>query len=108
MAYAADPNLASGVELEGVFCELCHKIGDVILDPYTALPYPNMPGVLSLRLYRPTEGQQLFFGTFDDVTRRVSYLPLEAEGLGCSGYFDGGGAPHAARAGVRSNAPLQR
>jgi len=84
MAYAADPALASGIELEGVFCEFCHKIGDVILDPATGLPYPNMPGVLSMRLYRPEEGQQLFFGTFDDVTRRVSYLPLLEESAFCA------------------------
>jgi hypothetical protein len=84
MAYGVDPNLVPGVEAEGVFCEFCHKMGDVRLNPSTGLPYPNMPGVLSLRLYRPEEGQQLFFGTFDDVTRRVSYLPLEEESAFCA------------------------
>jgi hypothetical protein len=83
-AYAADPNLATGIEAEGVFCEFCHKIGDVTLDPVTGLPYPNMPGVLSLRLYRPEDGQQLFFGQFDDVTRRVSRLPLVEESAFCA------------------------
>jgi len=83
-AYSVDPNQVSGIEAEGVFCEFCHKIGDVILDPATGLPYPNRPGVLSLRLYRPEEGQQLFFGNFDDVTRRVSYLPLEEESHFCA------------------------
>jgi hypothetical protein len=43
-----------------------------------------MPGVLSMRLYRPEEGEQLFFGNFDDVTRRVSYLPLEEESAFCA------------------------
>lgn len=83
-AYAVDPNQVSGIATEGVFCEFCHKIGDVTLDPVTGVPYPNMPGVLSLRLYRPEEGQQLFFGPFDDVTRRVSYLPLEEESGFCA------------------------
>ena len=83
-AYAADPNQLSGIEAEGVFCEFCHKIGDVTLDPATGLPYPNMPGVLSMRLYRSEEGQVLFFGTFDDVTRRVSRLPLEEESAFCA------------------------
>ncbi len=83
-AYAADPNQLSGIQVEGVFCEFCHKIGDVTLDPATGLPYPNMPGVLSLRLHRPDEGQQLFFGQFDDVTRRVSYLPLIEESAYCA------------------------
>jgi hypothetical protein len=84
MAYAADPNQLSGIEAEGVFCEFCHKIGAVTLDPATGLPYPNMPGVLSMRLYRSEEGQVLFFGTFDDVTRRVSRLPLEEESAFCA------------------------
>jgi hypothetical protein len=83
-AYAADPNQAAGIETEGVFCEFCHKIGDVTLNPATGLPYPNRPGVLSLRLHRPEEGQQLFFGSFDDVTRRVSYLPLEEYSAFCA------------------------
>ena len=84
LAYAADPNLATGVETEGVFCEFCHKIGDVTLNPFTGLPYPNMPGVLSMRLYRPGPEQQLFFGNFDDVTRRVSYLPLIEQSAYCA------------------------
>lgn len=84
MAYAADPTKATGIALEGIFCEFCHKIGDVLLDPSTGLPYPNMPGVLSMRLYRPEADQQLFFGTFDDVTRRVSYLPLLEESAFCA------------------------
>jgi hypothetical protein len=83
-AYAADPNHLSGIETEGVFCEFCHKIGDVTLDPATSLPYPNMPGVLSMRLYRSEGEQVLFFGTFDDVTRRVSRLPLEEESAFCA------------------------
>jgi hypothetical protein len=84
MAYAGDPNAAQGVDLEGVFCEFCHKIGDVLLDPETGLPYPNMPGTLSLRLYRPFEDQQLFFANFDDVARRVSYSPLYEESQYCA------------------------
>jgi hypothetical protein len=83
-AYAADPNQAAGIELEGVFCEFCHKVGAVTLEPSSGLPYPNMPGVLSIRLFRPYEGQQLFFGNFDDVTRRVSYLPLYEQSAYCA------------------------
>jgi hypothetical protein len=83
-AYVADPNQVSGIETEGVFCEFCHKIGDVTLDPETGLPYPNRPGVLSMRLYRSEGEDVLFFGTFDDVTRRVSYLPLEEESAFCA------------------------
>ena len=83
---AADMNELQGVEQEGVFCEFCHKAGDVYLNPATGLPYPNAPGVLSMRLYRPTTGgaEQLFFGPFDDVTRRVSYLELEKKSQFCA------------------------
>lgn len=84
MEYSADPNFAEGIELEGIFCEFCHKIGDVTLDPQTELPYPNMPGVMSMQLFRPQEDQQLFFGNFDDVNRRVSYLPLIEESAYCA------------------------
>ncbi len=83
-AYQVDPNQATGIELEGVFCEFCHKIGDVVLNPETGLPYDNRPGVLSLQLHRPRGEDQIFFGNFDDVTRRVSKLPLESESAFCA------------------------
>jgi hypothetical protein len=83
---AADMNDLQGVEAEGVSCEFCHKVGAVYLNPATGLPYNNTPGVLSMRLYRPsTSGEeQLFFGPFDDVTRRVTYLPLEKKSQFCA------------------------
>lgn len=83
-AYAVHADKISGIATEGVFCELCHKVGDVTLDPGTVLPYDNMPGVLSMRLHRPEKGQELFFGPFDDVTRRVSYLPLQKQSAFCA------------------------
>ncbi|HIC90101.1 MAG TPA: hypothetical protein EYP04_11965 [Anaerolineae bacterium] len=79
-----DPTDLTGVAADGVGCDFCHKIGDVFLNPATGLPYPDRPGISSVRLYRPDKGQQLFFGTFDDVTRRVSYLPLEEESAYCA------------------------
>jgi hypothetical protein len=84
LVYAADPNHAKDIELEGTFCEFCHKIGAVILNPDTQLPNRNMPGILSMRLFRPEGEDQLFFGNFDDVTRRVSYLPLMEESAYCA------------------------
>lgn len=82
----ADMNELEGVELEGIFCEFCHKVGDVYLDPMTGLPYDNAPGIVSMRLYRSDSGagEMLFFGTLDDVTRRVSYLPLEKTSQFCA------------------------
>ncbi len=75
-----------GDAAEGINCDFCHKIGDVILDPKTKLPYPDMPGILSLRLYRPMDdSQQVFFGTLVDVSRPDSYLPLLSQSEYCAG-----------------------
>lgn len=94
-----DPNAQ-----DGIGCDFCHKIGDVYINPKTGMPDPDRPGILSMRLYRPEEGQQLFFGTFDDVTRRVSYLPLEEESTFCAschyGVFSGVVAPGEMAGGV--------
>jgi hypothetical protein len=81
---SADMNEVSGVDLEGSFCEFCHKIGEVYLDPVTGLPYDDRPGVLSTRLYRSPPGHVLWFGPFDDVARRVTYLELEKQSQLCA------------------------
>ena len=89
-AYGTDPNLVTGADTFGVHCDFCHKIADVTLDPATGLPYPNMPGVLSLDLRRPfpddPERYQLFFGTFDDdnVPEEDTYLPLIEQSQFCA------------------------
>lgn len=84
--FLADMNTLTGVDAEGIHCEFCHKIGEVALDPGTGLPYDNAPGVLSMRLYRqpPDPNEVLFYGPFDDVTRRVSYLALEKKSQFCA------------------------
>jgi len=78
------PTDLEGDAADGIGCDFCHKIGEVFLNPETQLPIASKPGISSMRLYRPEEGQQLFFGTFDDVTRRVTYLPLEQESAFCA------------------------
>lgn len=70
---------------DGIGCDFCHKIGDVFLDEETRLPLPDMLGILSYRLYRPPEGEQVFFGTLVDVPRRDTYLPLLSESEYCAG-----------------------
>ena len=82
--FTTDMNSLSAIGGEGVFCEYCHKVGNVYLNPTNGLPYNNTPGVLSSRLYRPFPGEQLFFGSLDDVNRRVSYLPLEQKSQFCA------------------------
>lgn len=81
-----DVNTIAGIELDGVFCEFCHKVGEIALDPNRLLPDPARPGALSMRLYRPEpeSNEQIFFGNLDDVNRRVSYLPLMSESAFCA------------------------
>ncbi|NOZ26732.1 MAG: hypothetical protein GXP39_01585 [Chloroflexi bacterium] len=80
-----DPTGLTGVAAEGITCDFCHKIGDVILDPKTKLPHTDRPGILSMRLYRPEEGQKIFFGPLDDVAADVdTYLPLQKESAFCA------------------------
>lgn len=66
-----------GIAEEGVTCEFCHVVGGVTLDPNTRMPYPDMPGILSMRLQRPPNGQKQFFGTLTDANReQVTYAPF--------------------------------
>ena len=83
--YSANPNLTSGIEKEGIFCDFCHKIGNVSLNTKTLLPNPNMPGILSIKLLRPEEGgEDIFLGNLDDVVGPDSYLPLYEESEYCA------------------------
>ncbi len=85
LQFASTPINLTGDAAEGISCEFCHKIGDVILDTETGMPLADMPGILSLRLYRPTtDDEQVFFGNLVDVTRNDSYLPLLSESEFCA------------------------
>lgn len=82
--YDADPNLASGVEREGVLCDLCHKLKQV--EPDLA---GGRAGVLSMSFARPPQGKQLFFGPFDDVPGSDSFHPLYKDSRYCAGCHHG-------------------
>jgi hypothetical protein len=88
--YGTDPNKVTGVDTFGVHCDFCHKVADVKLIPQTNMPYPNMPGVLSMDIRRPfpedKERYQLFFGSFDDdnVPMEDTYLPLIKKSQWCA------------------------
>lgn len=78
--YDADPNRAVGVEREGVFCDFCHKVREVAIDAGG-----GRPGVLSMTFARPPQGEQLFFGPFDDVFPGPdSFQPLYKESRYCA------------------------
>ena len=83
--YSTDPTQVTGVGAEGVACDLCHKVWDVRLNPATGLPYPNMPGVLSIEFRRPPEGHQFFAGPLDDVAPgEDTYSPLQTQSQFCA------------------------
>jgi hypothetical protein len=82
--FTTNMNDITGVVTQGVFCDFCHKIAGVYLNPATGLPYPNMPGVQSIQLNRPPSDTHMFYGPFDDVVRRVSYLELEKQSQFCA------------------------
>ncbi len=84
-AYETDPSTVSGVGMEGVTCDFCHKVWDVQLDPSTGLPQANMPGVLSFEFRRPKEGHQFFAGPFDDVAPgEDTYAPIQQQSQFCA------------------------
>lgn len=83
--YGIDPTSVSGVDLEGITCDFCHKIIASNLNPQTGLPFPNNPGVLSLEFLRPSSGHQVFIGPYDDVAPgEDTYSALQSESQLCA------------------------
>lgn len=83
--FDSDPRKASGIEREGVFCDLCHKVQDVVVDRVG-----GHPGILSMKLKRPENGQQIFFGPLDDVfPGQDSFNPIFKESRYCAACHDG-------------------
>jgi hypothetical protein len=83
--YETDPDAVTGIGLEGVGCDLCHKIWAVRLNPANGLPYPNTPGVMSIVFRRPATVSQLFIGPYDDVAPgKDTYSPLQNRSEICS------------------------
>jgi hypothetical protein len=83
--YGVDPTTLTGVAAEGIGCDFCHKISAVVVDPATQLPYENAPGVLSLQMRRPSEGEQLFEGPYKDVAPgNDTFSALQKESLYCA------------------------
>jgi hypothetical protein len=79
-----DMNLVRDDLTSGIHCDFCHKVGGAYLNPGTGTVYPNAPGVTSLRVLRPPEGEQIFFGPYDDIHDPDTYLPLISESQFCA------------------------
>ena len=83
--YGVDPTTLTGVAAEGIGCDFCHKIADVLLDPATSILSEGAPGVLSFELRRPSTGAQFFAGPFDDVAPGDdTYSSLQRQSAYCA------------------------
>ncbi len=83
--YETDPRTVGGVAGEGLPCDFCHKIWEVLQDPATGLPFDDRPGVLSFEFRRPPFGRQFFAGPLDDVAPGDDvYSPLQNESRFCA------------------------
>jgi len=68
----------------GIHCDYCHKTGGIYLNPATESVYPNTPGAQSQQMLRPPEGDNIFFGPFDDIHDPDTYLPAISESSFCA------------------------
>lgn len=59
------PGSHINVETEGVTCDVCHKVKDVLLGN-NLRPFVDHPGVLSFSFARPHSGQPLYIGPLAD------------------------------------------
>lgn len=94
--YLIDLNQLAGAEAQGVFCDYCHKIQQVVLDPANGLPPEAMPGAMSVQLLRPPGNRQVIFGSLDDVDRGAdSFSALQESSQVCAACHSGSfwGAP---------------
>lgn len=84
-AYGVDPRFVDGAAADGIGCDFCHKVIDVVVAA-DGLPQPSRPGVLSMELARPPEGHQLFVGPLDDVAPGDdTFSSLQIESRFCAG-----------------------
>lgn len=82
--FTTDMNAVQDNLTSGIHCDFCHKIGGAYLNPATSSPYPNAPGILSFDLRRPPEGEQIFFGPYDDIPDPDTFLPLMKQSQFCA------------------------
>jgi YVTN family beta-propeller protein len=103
--FTTDMNTVRGQLAAGIHCDFCHKIGGAYLEAVRpqstdctpchkharrSFPaaswatYDNMPGVLSLEVLRPPEGEQIFIGPYPDIHDPDTYLPLMSDSALCA------------------------
>ena len=55
----------TNVETEGITCDVCHKVADVLIGE-DSRPFADRPGVLSFTLLRPSSNALFYFGPWPD------------------------------------------
>ena len=68
----------------GIHCDYCHKVGGVYLNPAIRSVYHNVPGFQSQRVLRPPDGDNIFFGPYDDIRDPDTYLPVMTQSQFCA------------------------
>ncbi len=75
------------VEAEGVTCDVCHKVTDVILGN-NELPFPDRPGIQSFSLLLPEPGQTHYIGPLAyhsaGASIRLTCSPVFSESKFCA------------------------
>jgi hypothetical protein len=82
--FTTNMNSVRGDVTAGIHCDFCHKVGGVFLEPTGDQLYPNVPGVLSMRLLRPPEGEQIFVGPYPDIHDPDTFNPVFSESAFCA------------------------
>jgi hypothetical protein len=81
------------VATEGVTCDVCHKVTDVLVEKNSKLPYDDRPGVLSMSFARPNVNQQFTYGplayqsipdTRSDMSIERTCYPVFSESKFCA------------------------
>ncbi|NIS81031.1 MAG: hypothetical protein GTO14_12670 [Anaerolineales bacterium] len=83
-AFATEMDTIRGLVTAGIHCDFCHKVGGVYLDPGDDQVYANVPGVLSMQLLRPPEGEQIFIGPYPDIHDPDTYHPVFSQSAFCA------------------------
>ncbi len=77
--FGANPNVLSGIDRHGISCDFCHKIYKV-----RTSTGQGTTGTLSIEMLRPPQGDQMFFGPYEDIIKPDAYSPLVSRSEYCS------------------------
>ncbi|HLO17118.1 MAG TPA: hypothetical protein VK206_19950 [Anaerolineales bacterium] len=74
---------------EGVTCDVCHKVTEVLVEKNSKLPYDDRPGVLSMSFLRPISDQQFNYGPLAyqsilGMNAKTTCFPIYSESKFCA------------------------